>query len=97
MMKWSWLGAEGSGREGEAASARHHLLWPCSRLEEQPSQRVGFSWLLKLQQEPDQKLLLPQNTTALTGQPARLLMAPTFELRKLAPVWEHGKEGCPVK
>lgn len=75
-MKLSWLRAEGWGREGKAASARRiHPLVPqwaegaafaaggvC------PAPEVSAKAI-----SAAQKLLFPQNMTAITGQQNRLL------------------------
>lgn len=76
-MKSSWLGAEGSGRRGKAVSARHSLplvlqqaggaAFAAGGVRPAPEVSAKASWAA-------QKLLFPQNTTALTGQQTRLLM-----------------------
>lgn len=73
-MKLSWLGTEGSGREGKAAPARH-------RLPVVPQQAGGAAFSaggvqLEVSTKAKwaaQKLLFPQNKTALAGQQTRLL------------------------
>ena len=80
MMKLSWLGAEGLGREGRAASARHSLpvvpqwageaAFAAGGVRPAPEVSAKASWAA-------QKSLFPQNTTALTGHQTRLLMGLT--------------------
>lgn len=75
-MKLSWLGAEGSGREGKAASARDSLpmvlqqagraAFAVGGVHPAPEVSAKASWAA-------QKYVFPQNTTAITGQQARLL------------------------
>lgn len=72
-MKLSWLRAEGWGREGKAASARRiHPLVP--QWAEGAAFAAGAAPEVSAKAiSAAQKLLFPQNMTAITGQQNRLL------------------------
>lgn len=101
-MKLSWLGTEGSGREGKAAPARH-------RLPVVPQQAGGAAFsaggvqlgVSTKAKWAAQKLLFPKNKTALAGQQTRLLTSlarsQILSAQKAAPLSERSEGGCPAE